>query len=64
MLFRSLQGTPVLIHTLKKFAGDPAIGEIFVPLRKAEIPAFRERLEREVPEILKKTVLLEGGENR
>jgi 2-C-methyl-D-erythritol 4-phosphate cytidylyltransferase len=62
--FVELQGTPVLIHTLKKFAGNLAIENIFVPLRKAEIPSFRERLEREVPEILKKTVLLEGGENR
>ena len=62
--FVELQGTPVLIHTLKKFAGNPAIQEIFVVLRKTEIPAFQERLEREVPEILKKTVFVEGGENR
>lgn len=62
--FVELEGTPVLIHTLKKFAANPAIVDIFVPLRKTEIPAFRERLERDVPEILKKTVLLEGGENR
>jgi len=62
--FLELQGTPVLIHTLKKFVASPAIEEIFVPLRKAEIASFRERLERDAPEILKKTVLLEGGENR
>jgi 2-C-methyl-D-erythritol 4-phosphate cytidylyltransferase len=36
-----------------------------VALRKSEINSFRQRLEREAPEILrKKTVLLEGGEHR
>ncbi|MBO0910218.1 MAG: 2-C-methyl-D-erythritol 4-phosphate cytidylyltransferase [Acidobacteria bacterium] len=62
--FVELQGTPILIHTLKKFAGNPRIERVFVALRKAEIPSFRERLEREAPEILTRTVLLEGGENR
>lgn len=63
--FLELNGTPVLIHTLRKFAQSPQITEIFVALRKPEIESFRERLEREAPEILgKKTVLLVGGENR
>ena len=63
--FVDLQGTPVLIHTLRKFAANTEIAEIFVALRKNEIDAFRQRLEREAPEILrKKTVLLEGGEHR
>jgi 2-C-methyl-D-erythritol 4-phosphate cytidylyltransferase len=63
--FVELRGTPVLVHTLRKFASNPEIGEIYVPLRKSEIESFRQRLEREEPEILrKKTVLLEGGEHR
>jgi 2-C-methyl-D-erythritol 4-phosphate cytidylyltransferase len=63
--FVDLQGTPVLIHTLRKFAANPEVTEIFVALRKNEINSFRQRLEREAPEILrKKTVLLEGGEHR
>jgi 2-C-methyl-D-erythritol 4-phosphate cytidylyltransferase len=63
--FVELRGTPVLVHTLRKFASSPEITEIFVPLRKSEIDSFRQRLEREAPEILrKKTVLLEGGEHR
>jgi 2-C-methyl-D-erythritol 4-phosphate cytidylyltransferase len=63
--FAELQGTPILIHTLRKFANNPEIAEILVALRKQEIGPFRERVEREAPEILKKrTVLLEGGENR
>ena len=63
--FAELQGTPILVHTLRRFAGNPEVGEILVALRKQEIQPFRERLQREAPEILKKkTVLLEGGENR
>src|SRR6185437_6791598 len=63
--FVDLQGTPVLIHTLRKFAANAEVAEIFVALRKNEINSFRQRLERETPEILgKKTVLLEGGEHR
>lgn len=63
--FVDLQGAPILIHTLQKFAANSEIAEIFVALRKNEIATFRQRLEREAPEILnKKTVLLEGGEHR
>jgi 2-C-methyl-D-erythritol 4-phosphate cytidylyltransferase len=63
--FVELRGTPVLIHTLRKFASNKDVSEIFVALRKAEIAPFRARLERGEPEILRKqTVLLEGGEHR
>ena len=63
--FVDLQGTPILIHTLRKFVANREVAEIFVALRKNEIDSFRQRIEREAPEILrKKTVLLEGGEHR
>ena len=63
--FVDLQGTPVLIHTLRKFAGNTEVTDIFVALRKNEINSFQQRLERDAPEILRKnTVLLEGGEHR
>jgi 2-C-methyl-D-erythritol 4-phosphate cytidylyltransferase len=63
--FTDLGGTPILIHTLRRFAQSPEINEIVVALRKPEIVPFRARLEKEAPEILaKKTVLLEGGESR
>jgi 2-C-methyl-D-erythritol 4-phosphate cytidylyltransferase len=63
--FVELRGIPVLVHTLRKFALSPIISQIFVALRKSEIDPFRERLQRETPEILRKnTVLLEGGDNR
>ncbi len=63
--FTELGGTPILLHTLRRFAKSPEIAEIVIALRKAEIAPFRARLEKDVPEILaKKTVLLEGGEHR
>lgn len=63
--FVELHGTPILIHTLKRFTSNSEVAEIFVALRKSEIETFRERLQEEAPEILKKRmVLLEGGENR
>jgi 2-C-methyl-D-erythritol 4-phosphate cytidylyltransferase len=63
--FTDLGGTPIVVHTLRRFAKSPEVNEIVVALRKAEIAPFRARLEKEAPEILaKKTVLLEGGESR
>ena len=63
--FAGLRGTPVLIHTLAKFVASREVAAIYVPLRKNEIAPFRQRLEQEAPEILKKPpVLLEGGEHR
>ena len=63
--FTDLAGTPILVRTLRIFAGVPAVGEIYVSLRKDEIAGFRARLEKEGKEILKKKVeLVEGGEHR
>jgi 2-C-methyl-D-erythritol 4-phosphate cytidylyltransferase len=63
--FTELGGTPVLIHTLGKFAASPDVTEIYVALRKIEIGSFRKRLEKEAPDILQKEVtFVEGGEHR
>jgi 2-C-methyl-D-erythritol 4-phosphate cytidylyltransferase len=63
--FTELGGTPILIHTLRKFAASPQVSEIFVALRRDEIVGFRERLEAEAKDILRKRVeLVEGGEHR
>jgi 2-C-methyl-D-erythritol 4-phosphate cytidylyltransferase len=63
--FTELGGTPVLIHTLGKFAASPEISEIYVALRKTEIGSFRKRLEKDSPDILHKEVtFVEGGEHR
>lgn len=63
--FTELGGTPILIHTLRKFAAVDAVGEIWVALRENEIEAFRERLQKEAKDVLKKKVeLVVGGEHR
>jgi 2-C-methyl-D-erythritol 4-phosphate cytidylyltransferase len=63
--FTELAGTPILIHTLRKFAAVAAVSEIWVALRENEIDAFRERLEKEAKDVLAKRVeLVVGGEHR
>jgi 2-C-methyl-D-erythritol 4-phosphate cytidylyltransferase len=63
--FTELAGTPILIHTLRKFAASSEVAEICIALRANEIDGFRARLEKEAKDILKKKVrLVEGGEHR
>jgi 2-C-methyl-D-erythritol 4-phosphate cytidylyltransferase len=63
--FLELDGTPVLVHTLRQFAKSPQVNEIIIALRKPEIAPFRARLAKESPEILKKnSTFVEGGEHR
>jgi 2-C-methyl-D-erythritol 4-phosphate cytidylyltransferase len=63
--FTELKGTPILLHTLRKFAAVPEVSAIYVALRANEITGFRARLEKESKDILAKPVhLLEGGEHR
>jgi len=60
--FVKLHGVPVVVHTLRRFAANAEISDIFVALRKSEVAPFRARLERDSPEILKKKmVLIEAG---
>ena len=60
--FTELGGTPILVHTLRKFAASPAVDQIWVALRKNEIGNVRARLEKEV--LPKRVQLVEGGEHR
>jgi 2-C-methyl-D-erythritol 4-phosphate cytidylyltransferase len=63
--FSELGGTPILIHTLRKFVASPDVSEIYIALRKNEIEGFRIRLEKEAKDVLgKKIHLVEGGEHR
>jgi len=63
--FTELGGTPILLHTLRKFAGVDAVSEIWIALRESEIAGFRARLESEAKDVLKKKVeLVAGGEHR
>src|ERR1700692_1631401 len=63
--FTELGGTPILIHTLRRFAAVDAVSEIWIALRENEIAGFRARLEKEASDVLKKRVeLVVGGEHR
>ena len=63
--FTELGGTPILVHTLRRFVAVPRVSEVWVALRKDEIAGFRERLEKQAKDILQKRVeLVEGGEHR
>jgi 2-C-methyl-D-erythritol 4-phosphate cytidylyltransferase len=60
--FLSLEGVPIFVHTLRKFAAADVIDEIYLGLRSED----RERAEREIErEHFSKTVrLLAGGASR
>jgi 2-C-methyl-D-erythritol 4-phosphate cytidylyltransferase len=60
--FFELSGTPILIHTLRKFADCKAVSEIWVALRKHEMAGFRKHLEESG--VRKEIKLVEGGEHR
>ena len=63
--FTELGGTPILIHTIRKFAASPRVHEIVIALRKDEMAGFQERLRMDTPStVATKTRLVEGGEHR
>lgn len=60
--FTELNGTPILIHTLRKFAASPSVTEIYIALRPEEMAEFRSRLEKDG--LGKRVQLVQGGEHR
>jgi 2-C-methyl-D-erythritol 4-phosphate cytidylyltransferase len=63
--FTELGGTPILIHTLRKFAAVASVSEIWIALRENEIAGFRSRLESEASDVETKNVnFVIGGEHR
>jgi 2-C-methyl-D-erythritol 4-phosphate cytidylyltransferase len=63
--FTELGGTPILVHTLRKFASLSQINEIYIALRKNEISDFGARLQKEYKDLTHKKIrLVEGGEHR
>jgi 2-C-methyl-D-erythritol 4-phosphate cytidylyltransferase len=60
--FTEINGTPVLVHTLRKFAAAPEVTEIIIALRKAEADHFAPRLAQE--KLAKPVRIVEGGEHR
>ena len=63
--FADLGGTPILIRTLRGFAAVDAVSEIWIALRENEISGFRERLNEDAKDVLRKKIeLVVGGEHR
>ena len=60
--FFELQGTPILIHTLRKFDDCDRVSEIVVALRENERAGFEALLARE--HLRKPIRIVEGGEHR
>jgi 2-C-methyl-D-erythritol 4-phosphate cytidylyltransferase len=60
--FADLHGTPILIHTLRKFAQSPRVTEVYLALRQSEAGNFAARLQQE--RLGKPVHMVEGGEHR
>src|SRR5215469_6234079 len=60
--FFELQGTPILVHTLRKFAQCKAVSDIIVALRKNETAGFQKQIENE--KFKSRLRVVEGGEHR
>src|SRR5258708_12431958 len=54
--FTELGGTPILLHTLRKFAAVDAVTEIWIAMRENEMEQFRARLRSEGKRVLNKKV--------
>ena len=60
--FAQLEGVPILIHTLRKFAQTQEVSEIWVAMRKSESELFREEARKY--DLGHKVHIVEGGEHR
>jgi 2-C-methyl-D-erythritol 4-phosphate cytidylyltransferase len=60
--FMLLEGSPILLHTIRKFASTPAVAEIVVALRPDDVEWVRELLA--VEKFGKPVRLVEGGDSR
>jgi 2-C-methyl-D-erythritol 4-phosphate cytidylyltransferase len=60
--FMLLEGSPILLHTIRKFVSSPAVSEIVVALRAEDMEWVRGLLERE--NFPKPVRLVEGGDSR
>lgn len=63
--FTELGGTPILVHTLRRFSSIDSISEVWIALRENEIAGFRLRLENRAKDVAsKKLNFVVGGEHR
>jgi len=63
--FTDLAGTPILVHTLRRFMAVEDVREIWIALRENEMDGVRERLLNDLGKVgNKKIELVVGGEHR
>jgi 2-C-methyl-D-erythritol 4-phosphate cytidylyltransferase len=60
--FMLLEGSPILLHTVRKFVNCPLVSEIVVALRRDDLGWVRQTLDREG--LAKPVRLVEGGDSR
>jgi 2-C-methyl-D-erythritol 4-phosphate cytidylyltransferase len=60
--FLEINGTPIVLHTLRVFARNQQVTQIVVALRKSEMDQFRSQVEKE--KLAAKVEMVEGGEHR
>jgi 2-C-methyl-D-erythritol 4-phosphate cytidylyltransferase len=60
--FFEINGTPIVVHTLRVFARNKQISHIIVAVRKNEMERFRVQLEKE--KLSARVEVVEGGEHR
>jgi 2-C-methyl-D-erythritol 4-phosphate cytidylyltransferase len=60
--FMMLEGSPILMHTIRKLAASPSVWQIVVALRQEDLGWAQELLDHERPS--KPVRLVEGGETR
>jgi 2-C-methyl-D-erythritol 4-phosphate cytidylyltransferase len=60
--FMLLEGSPILLHTIRKFVACPAVAEIVVALRAEDIEWVREIIDAE--SLARPVRLVEGGDSR
>jgi 2-C-methyl-D-erythritol 4-phosphate cytidylyltransferase len=60
--FMLLDGDPIAIHSIRKFAASRKVDRILVAMRAEDMATFRERLDQE--RFAKAVELVEGGRNR
>ncbi len=60
--FLALEGVPIIIHTLRKFAASEVVDEILLAVRPADLERTRSDIERE--QLIKPLRLVAGGMSR
>src|ERR1700741_345677 len=60
--FMLLEGSPILLHTVRKFAASPRVGEIVIAVRAEDTGWVRELVSNEFPG--NRVRVVEGGNSR